>query len=117
MVVRRKDVKRIFLPYGKDLWVYENRVRKKIPPETSNRVWRKTHNTAFSNLYVNNINVIKLKKDEMSTARKIAWDRKVGTPGLYSYAFTIWKYEGKKQLGGSRRSYSNNIEISPLSRK
>ena len=27
------DVKRTFLPYGKNLWVYENRVWKKIPPE------------------------------------------------------------------------------------
>jgi hypothetical protein len=57
----------------------------------------------------------------MSTARKIVWDRKGrrggGTPGLYNYAFTILKNEGNKQLGRSKRSYSNNIKISPLSRK
>lgn len=56
------EVKRIFLPYGKNVWVFENRVRKKIPPEARYRVWRKAYNTAFSNLYVNNISVIKLKR-------------------------------------------------------
>jgi hypothetical protein len=56
------DVKRILLLYGKNLWVYEYRVRKKILPEKRYRVWRKTRNTAFSNLYVNNISVIKLKR-------------------------------------------------------
>jgi hypothetical protein len=55
-------VKPIFLSHGKNLCVYENRVRKKIPPETRYRVWRETHNTAFSNLHVNNISVIKLKR-------------------------------------------------------
>jgi hypothetical protein len=57
----------------------------------------------------------------MSTVLKIVWDRKGrrvgGTPGLHNYAFTILKNERNKQLGRSRRSYSNNIEISPLSRK
>jgi hypothetical protein len=41
------DIKRTFLPYGKNLWGYENRVRKKILPERRYRVWRKTHNRAL----------------------------------------------------------------------
>jgi len=57
----------------------------------------------------------------MSTARKIVWDQKGrragGTQGLCNYAFTTLKNEQNKQLGRSRRSYSNNIEICPLSKK
>jgi hypothetical protein len=41
------NIKRTFLSYEKNFWVYENRVRKKMLPETRYRVWRKTHNRAL----------------------------------------------------------------------
>ena len=56
------EVKRILLTYGKNLWVFENRMWKKISTQTRYRVRRRTHNTIFGNLKANYNIVIKLKK-------------------------------------------------------
>jgi hypothetical protein len=55
------SVKRGLLPYGKNVWVFEKRERKKISPEKK-EYEEKLHNAAFGNLYFKFISVIKLKR-------------------------------------------------------
>jgi hypothetical protein len=92
-----------------DWGFFENRVLRKIfgPKREEDGSWRKLHNDELRNLY-SSPNIVRVIK-----SRRMRWVGHVARmgEGRYAYRVLFGRFEGKRQLGRSRRRWEDNIKM------
>jgi len=92
------------------LWVFENRVLRRICEPKREEVtgeWRKLHNEELNDLY-SSTNIVRVIK-----SRKMRWAGHVARMGEKRglYRVLVGKPEGKRPLGRPRRRWDDNIKM------